>query len=235
MQEIISGKVLVEKLKNQKFAAQEVSLINTITKILQSNLQENQYKKDQVTHNNFINNQEIILLDPIQGSVQTQTNEENPPSNFFSKIKKALKFSKRDNPISRDESDPNSDKTTGINVLTFDGVELYRVRNDKVTFETIGTLRVVYFPDYFQFVLYLNDWRYVLLKELPILKYCTNCSDSNVYYFKSKDAIVYVKFPQVFPVESIQNFDTILEHNSVLLKNEEELEEIKLQGKLFLI
>jgi len=165
------------------------------------------------------NLQEIGLETPITlpHELKTQANKESLPPRFYEKIKEAFTFPKKEKLLPKDDPE----KTLGIEILSFDDVELYHCSNDREHFDSMGTLKVVYFRDFQSFVLYLNDWSYLLLKELPILKSTTHPSGSLLYYLTSKDMILCLKFLQNTQKESLQNFDTIVENNSNFLTNDE--------------
>ena len=104
--------------------------------------------------------------------------------------------------------------TNAIDVLTFDNVELLKKKNEKTSFSGIGTLHVLYFPDYGRFVLELNDWTYALLKRIPAIASLKKPAGSHFYVFPSYSGSYILKLPKTIRSEAIQNLGTILVNNT---------------------
>jgi len=107
--------------------------------------------------------------------------------------------------------DPN--RTMAIEVLSFDDVELEKTIGSKHSFATIGTLNVLYFKEYSVFLLCLNNWKYVLLHNLPIIKASQNYIEPIVYVLPIDDGFFTLKFTKIAHIEAVQNFEIILGRN----------------------
>jgi len=107
----------------------------------------------------------------------------------------------------------DQEKVKGIEILSFDEVELTRTEAATTSFVDVGTLTVFFFQEYNRFVLYLNGWGYALLKRLPV--YASNKGDikSRYYSFPVFNGFYNLKFNNSTP-EALQNFETILSFNS---------------------
>jgi len=57
----------------------------------------------------------------------------------------------------------------GNEILFFERAEVDKIKGDKTAFAAAGSLSILYFSDYNRYVLQLNDWRYPLLRRLPII------------------------------------------------------------------
>lgn len=101
-----------------------------------------------------------------------------------------------------------------IEVLSFPDVELQKNYDGKNKISGVGILSVLYFPDYNRFVLYLHNWSYALLKRIPIVASTRTLSDTRCYVFPSYTGHYILKLNKIPYVEALQNFETILKHNS---------------------
>ena len=98
----------------------------------------------------------------------------------------------------------------GIEVLSFDQVELEKIRPDgSQSFHTGGNLNVLYFEYYGRFVLQVNNWRYALLSRLPITS-----SQPSTYTMPAYDGTYILKFNNVAHPASLQNFEEILRNTT---------------------
>jgi hypothetical protein len=61
-----------------------------------------------------------------------------------------------------------SGKVRGTEVLYFQDAELQKIKGNDTSYATTGTLSVLYFKEYDRFILALNDWKYPLLRRIPI-------------------------------------------------------------------
>ncbi len=113
--------------------------------------------------------------------------------------------------------------TNAIDVLTFENVELLKKKNEKTSFSGIGTLRVLYFPDYGRFVMELNDWTYALLKRIPAVASTRKASGSHFYVFPSYSGSYILKLPKAVRSEAIQNLETILVNNTQFSYQEDQV------------
>ena len=107
----------------------------------------------------------------------------------------------------------DQEKVKGIEILSFDDVELTRTEAGSTSFVDVGTLTVFFFQEYNRFVLYLNGWGYALLKRLPV--YASNKGEikSRYYSFPVYNGFYNLKFNNPRS-EALQNFETILSYNS---------------------
>ena len=103
-----------------------------------------------------------------------------------------------------------------MEVLSFPDVELQKNYAGKNKISGVGILSVLYFPDYNRFVLYLHDWSYALLKRIPVVASTRTLSDSRCYTFPSYTGNYILKLNKIPYIEALQNFETILKHNSQL-------------------
>lgn len=106
------------------------------------------------------------------------------------------------------------DRTLGIEILSFPGVEIEQTIGSKHSFNTVGTLDLLYFSEYNRFILSLHHWNFPLFKELPIIKSSEGFIDPIIYILPIDDGFYTLKFTQVFHVEAIENLETIFKHNS---------------------
>jgi len=106
------------------------------------------------------------------------------------------------------------DRTMGVEILSFPGVEIEQTIGSKHSFNTVGTLDLLYFSDYGRFVLSLRHWNFPLFKELPIIKSSEGFVDPIIYILPIDDGFYTLKLTQVFHVEAIENLETIFKHNS---------------------
>lgn len=127
----------------------------------------------------------------------------------------------RTNPLQRDPtlidstaSDLSHEKLLGIEVLSFDHVELTKSVTGKNSFMGVDTLRVVYYPEYDRFLLFLKDWEYALLKRLPVTSSSRTDMKSRIFTFPTYGGFYTAKFTKFPYPEALQNFETILAHAS---------------------
>lgn len=118
--------------------------------------------------------------------------------------------------------DYDAEKIKGIEVLSFDHVELTRNRLGKNTFIDVGTLAVVFFPEMNRFILFLGDWEYALLKRIPIVASSRTEMKSRMYNLPTYTGFYNLKFNKIIHPEAIQNFETILSYYSKFSYYDEE-------------
>jgi len=105
-----------------------------------------------------------------------------------------------------------SGKLKGTEVLYFDNVELEKTKGGSNSFGATGTLSVLYFKDYKRFILHLNDWRYPLMRRIPITS--NSESGSRTLTLPALNGFEYtLKFTDVSDA-AWSNFETILSNNS---------------------
>jgi len=98
----------------------------------------------------------------------------------------------------------------GIEVLFFEEAEVQKCKGDATSFAAIGPLSVLYFKDYDRFVIQLNDWKYPLLRRLPITTSSDRCYNlPGLHGFEFK-----LKINSMPSQDALKNFETILMNNS---------------------
>lgn len=108
-----------------------------------------------------------------------------------------------------------SGKVMGIEVLYFEEAQLRKVKGDKASFAAIGPLSVLYFKDYQRFVLHLNDWRYPLMRRLPITASSKDALGFRSYSLPTLNGYTFeLRISSSVDDSSIENFETILGHCS---------------------
>ena len=112
-------------------------------------------------------------------------------------------------------------KTKGMEILYFEGVELERTKHNSHSFQTVGTLRVLYFEDYSRFILFLGDWNYALLQDVSIVRTTPNYIDPVIYKLSTNDGSWTLKLRKVPYIQAVQNFETILMKNTNFSTSEE--------------
>jgi len=101
------------------------------------------------------------------------------------------------------------DKVKGIEVLFFDNAEIEKVKGSSPSFASAGPLSVLYFKDYNRFVLHLNDWRYPLMRRLPVTSEKSE-GDWRVYEFPALNGFSYRLRINSSSSNALSNFDAIL-------------------------
>ena len=84
-----------------------------------------------------------------------------------------------------DHTSQDFNDTKGIEILSFQKTELLLTKGGSTKFCDVGTLFVLYFPDYNRFVLSINNWTYALLKRIPVVGSTHTMSDSRLYIFQA--------------------------------------------------
>lgn len=113
--------------------------------------------------------------------------------------------------------DPNRvefGKIKGVEVLTFKEAELEKTLGGRTTFATVGNLSVLYFADYDRFVLSVNDWKYALLRRLPIVSTEPTLTGPVSYTLPTYNGFYTLTINKISHVEALKNFETILLDNS---------------------
>ena len=111
---------------------------------------------------------------------------------------------------------------SGLEVLNFEGTELTKTEGDKASFICIGNLSVLYFKELDRFMLWLNQWDYVLLKRLHVTGSGSVDASSRWYNFPSKNGFYTLKMTKIQHSEAIQNFETILSYNTTFFQQGED-------------
>jgi len=126
-------------------------------------------------------------------------------------------------PIQKD-----SDSMRGFEVLFFEEVELEKIKGNSTSFATMGTLSVLYFKEYSRFVLLLNDWKYPLLRRVPIISSSRTDNGTRTYILPSSNGFSFhLRLNKISSLPALSNFETILNHNSSFSFKGEELNPFK--------
>jgi len=115
------------------------------------------------------------------------------------------------------------ERVIGLEVLSFDSVELTKNKVGKNTFMEVGTLRVVYFQEFDRFLLDLGDWEYALLKRIPVTCSSRTDKESRTYTFPTYSGYYVLKISKIIHPEALQNFETILSNASKFSYLEEDV------------
>ena len=105
------------------------------------------------------------------------------------------------------------DKVKGIEVLFFEQAELEKSKGNDKSFAASGPLSVLYFKDYNRFVLHLNDWRYPLMRRLPVSSEKSQ-GNSRSYEFPALNGFSYRLRINSSGNSALSNFDNILSNFS---------------------
>jgi len=108
----------------------------------------------------------------------------------------------------------HSGTVKGVEVLFFEEAEIRKMKGGSTSFAAIGPLSVLYFKEYNRFVLKLNDWRYPLMRRLPVVATGKGDINSRVYTLPSLNGFSFeLRINNPSP-QGISNFETILGDNS---------------------
>lgn len=105
----------------------------------------------------------------------------------------------------------NTVKATEI--LFFERAEIDAIKGSATSFASAGSLSLLYFSDYSRYVLQLNDWRYPLLRRLPILAEKDEMG-GQMYLLPGLNGFFYRLRIESASNETIKNFETILSNTS---------------------
>ena len=105
----------------------------------------------------------------------------------------------------------NSVKATEL--LFFERAEIDAIKGDATSFASVGSLSLLYFSDYSRYVLQLNDWRYPLLRRLPILGDKDEMGN-RTYLLPGLNGFFYRLRIEGASNEAIGNLETIFSNNS---------------------
>lgn len=105
-------------------------------------------------------------------------------------------------------------KLKGHETLFFEDVLLEKFKGNSVSHASMGPLSLLYFPTFNRFVLHLNDWRYPLMRRIPITADKSSVG-SRSYILPSLNGFDYrLTFTNISNSSALSNFDTILTMNS---------------------
>jgi len=105
-------------------------------------------------------------------------------------------------------------KAKGIEILSFKDSELERTYASQTSFIAAGTLHVIYFESYNRFILSINDWRYVLLRRMPVVGSDTRLPGPVAYTLPACDGFYTLRLINIDNMASLKNFETILANSS---------------------
>jgi len=109
----------------------------------------------------------------------------------------------------------DSEKINCFEVLFFEEVELEKIKGNSTSFASMGTLSVLYFKEYSRFVLLLNDWKYPLLRRVPIISSSRTDNGSRTYILPSSNGFSFhLRLNKISSLPALSNFESILNHNS---------------------
>jgi len=101
----------------------------------------------------------------------------------------------------------------GTELLFFEKAEVDKIKGNSTAFASAGSLSVLYFSDYSRYILQINDWRYPLLRRLPILAE-KNEMGGRSYMMPGQNGFFYRLRIEGASNEGLANFETILKNNS---------------------
>jgi len=109
----------------------------------------------------------------------------------------------------------HSNKVKGTEVLFFQDAQIEKVKGSSTSFASIGTLSVLYFNDYNRYVLQINDWKYPLLRRLPIIAADKNELAHRTYILPALNGFTFIlKLNKIPNVQALANFESVLTNNS---------------------
>jgi len=101
----------------------------------------------------------------------------------------------------------------GNEILYFENAQIEKIKGNNVSFASMGTLSILYFKAYDRFVLMLNDWRYPLLRRLPIV--CERGENDSNYILPANNGFSYrLNLGYIPGIHALKNFEKILHENS---------------------
>jgi len=109
----------------------------------------------------------------------------------------------------------NSDMIEGVEVLFFSEAEVKKSKGFANVFATSGPLTVLYFKEYSRYVLKVNDWKYPLLRRIPIVPSEKHSLASASYVLPTLHGFTFtLTIEGVAGSQALVNFETILHENS---------------------
>jgi len=98
----------------------------------------------------------------------------------------------------------------GMEVLYFEDAEVQKIKGGSPSFASTGPLSLLYFPSYNRFVLQLNDWRYPILRRLPIIS-----SDKTSFLLPAPNGFSFLlRINNALNSQGLSNLETILKNRS---------------------
>jgi len=106
------------------------------------------------------------------------------------------------------------DKIKGTEILFFEDAEIEKTKGGNSSFASSGPLSVLYFKDYSRFMLHLNDWKYPLMRRLPVSSQGGD-GNSRIFEFPALNGFTYrLKINNVANNAGLSNLESILDNNS---------------------
>jgi len=98
-------------------------------------------------------------------------------------------------------------------ILKIEDVELYRTKQEKATRLERGTLILLYCEQYNWYILKINDWKYGLHKDIPVLASTQENNSIRSYVVADLDGYFVVKINNCL-YKDLDRLDAILKHNT---------------------
>jgi len=106
------------------------------------------------------------------------------------------------------------DRIKGLEILFFEDAQIEKVKGGSTSFSSFGNLSLLYFKDYARFMLQLNDWKYPLMRRLPVFSLGGE-GNSRIYEFPALNGFTYrLKINNVHNNAALSNLESILATNS---------------------
>jgi len=100
-------------------------------------------------------------------------------------------------------------------VLFFESATIEKVKGTSTSFAASGPLSILYFSDYHRFVLQLNDWKYPLLRRLPLMAGKDQSGSSRTYIMPTTNGFFFrLKIDDISNLQPIINLETIFANNA---------------------
>jgi len=101
----------------------------------------------------------------------------------------------------------------GTEILFFERAEVDKIKGSTTSFASAGSLSILYFREYGRYILQINDWRYPLLRRLPISAE-KNEMGGRSYLMPALNGFFFRLKIEGGSNEGLSNFETILSNNS---------------------
>lgn len=122
----------------------------------------------------------------------------------------------------------DSGKVKGLEILFFEDVEIEKIKGNCTSFASMGTLSVLYFKDYNRFMLQLNDWRYPLLRRLPIISSSKTETSFRTYILPGANGFSFqLRLHNIPNLQSLSNLETIFNSSSSFSFKGEEINPLR--------
>jgi len=109
----------------------------------------------------------------------------------------------------------DSNSVKGSEILFFPNATVEKMMGNTPSFASSGSLSVLYFSDYHRFVLQINDWKYPLLRRLPISASKEEMGSSRSYIMPALNGFMFrLRIDDISNLQPITNLETIFANNS---------------------